>query len=587
MRIALSLLLLAVATPAPAQPPGPRHVPVDGVENLVAFARLLGYVRYFHPEPAAMATDWESFSVRGSALVERAPTADSLATVLRGLFASVAPTLRIERPSSRAAAPAPSIPADSAAVMYWEHFGVGIPATRTPTGRGSRVYRSVLVTRAAPGFVLPPGAPDPARPLTLELPGGHVAVVPTARWTRVAPSTTAANLVPEPPALPTHLLQERATRYGAIITFWNVMQHFYPYFDVVPDTWDEVLPRALREARGASVAAFDTTLKHMAAALHDGHANIVGGPAAEPRTPLPIVLDWVENQVVVTHVVDSATTLRRGDVVLAVDGEPVADGLARRQALFSGTPQWTRWRALTDMTLGYVGRASVLRVRGVDGRERAVEVTRVQMAPAEPRPEPIADVAPGVLYVDIDRVTDSMVVAALPRMTAAEGIVFDLRGYPRRVLTPTLLSRLTDTTVFSAHFEVPRITRPDREGWEHPNDGAWRLTPGSPRIRARVAWITNGRAISYSESTLGVVEHYGLGDIVGAPTAGANGNVNPFRLPGGPIVSWTGMRVRKRDGSVHHGVGIQPTIPAQRTLRGVIDGRDELLERAIQVVRRR
>ena len=44
------------------------------------------------------------------------------------------------------------------------------------------------------------------------------------------------------------------------------------------------------------------------------------------------------------------------------------------------------------------------------------------------------------------------------------------------------------------------------------------------------------------------------------------------------------MRVVRHDGSRHFGVGIPPTIPVTRTLEGLRQGRDELLERAIEAV---
>jgi C-terminal processing protease CtpA/Prc len=80
------------------------------------------------------------------------------------------------------------------------------------------------------------------------------------------------------------------------------------------------------------------------------------------------------------------------------------------------------------------------------------------------------------------------------------------------------------------------------------------------------------------------VEHYRLGEIVGQPTAGANGNVNYFTLPGGYNVFWTGMRVLKHDHSQHHLIGIRPTVPARRSLKGVRQGRDELLEKALEII---
>ena len=61
------------------------------------------------------------------------------------------------------------------------------------------------------------------------------------------------------------------------------------------------------------------------------------------------------------------------------------------------------------------------------------------------------------------------------------------------------------------------------------------------------------------------------------------GNINPFTLPGDYTVSWTGMRVLKQDGTAHHGVGIRPDYPVAQTLAGVRAGRDEVLEKGLQV----
>jgi C-terminal processing protease CtpA/Prc len=94
----------------------------------------------------------------------------------------------------------------------------------------------------------------------------------------------------------------------------------------------------------------------------------------------------------------------------------------------------------------------------------------------------------------------------------------------------------------------------------------------------------DGRTISLAELWMAPVEEFGLAEIVGEPTAGTNGNVNPFPIPGDFTVRWTSLRVRRHDGSPHHGVGIQPTIPVTRTLAGVVAGRDEFLEAAIEAV---
>ena len=163
-------------------------------------------------------------------------------------------------------------------------------------------------------------------------------------------------------------------------------------------------------------------------------------------------------------------------------------------------------------------------------------------------------------------------------------LFFDFRGYPSN-LQPSFLTHLSDQFLKSAQWHFPVVLLPDRKDMQFERRGEWLLPPTRPFLAAKKAFITDGRAISYAESCMGIVEYYKLGAIVGAPTAGTNGNTNPFPLPGGYFISWTGMKVLKHDGSRHHGVGILPTIPVSRTRAGVAAGHDEFLERAVLAVK--
>jgi C-terminal processing protease CtpA/Prc len=61
-------------------------------------------------------------------------------------------------------------------------------------------------------------------------------------------------------------------------------------------------------------------------------------------------------------------------------------------------------------------------------------------------------------------------------------------------------------------------------------------------IESKVVFLTNAKAVSYSESFLSFIKHYKLVTIVGEATAGANGNINHIALPSGMQVVFTGMR---------------------------------------------
>jgi C-terminal processing protease CtpA/Prc len=202
---------------------------------------------------------------------------------------------------------------------------------------------------------------------------------------------------------------------------------------------------------------------------------------------------------------------------------------------------------------------------------------------AEPRPATVAELEPGISYFDIDRATENDLAAALPQLAEAKAVIFDLRGYPKMV---AFLAFLSAESLKAPIWQVPIVTKPDRLGVaEYDTSGRWEVPAWSPRIKGRVIFLTDGRAISYAETVMGMVEAYKLADIVGEPTAGTNGNINPFTLPGGYLLWWTGMRVLKHDGSRQHGIGIHPTHPVSRTIAGIAERRDEILEKALELAR--
>lgn len=45
-----------------------------------------------------------------------------------------------------------------------------------------------------------------------------------------------------------------------------------------------------------------------------------------------------------------------------------------------------------------------------------------------------------------------------------------------------------------------------------------------------------------------------------------------------------GVKVLKHDGSQHHGIGIAPTMPIEPTAQGIAEGRDVVLEKAVEVL---
>jgi C-terminal processing protease CtpA/Prc len=70
--------------------------------------------------------------------------------------------------------------------------------------------------------------------------------------------------------------------------------------------------------------------------------------------------------------------------------------------------------------------------------------------------------------------------------------------------------------------------------------------------------------------------------IVGSQTAGADGDVTGIALPGGISVAFSGHGIHYPDGRLTQGIGIVPDIKISPTIEGIREGRDEVLERAIE-----
>ncbi len=554
-----------------------------GLANITAFTRVLGYVRHFHPSDEAVATDWDAFAVEGIRSIENAKNAAELARQLEIIFRPVAPTVKIYLTGKRAAADRELMPPDgekSLKIISWRHVGYGHKNSQRYG------YGSARVSADASAQTIPADALDSRQPFKADLGGGVSCVVPLALFADAKGTLPRSTNSLNAPVFYKYSAKDRTTRLAAVAHAWNVLQHFYPYFDVVRTDWRRVLGETLASAATDSdEKTFLRTLRQMVAGLHDGHGTVGHLSLVQTHTP-PIVLGWIENRLVITSVVpEGADGLQPGDIVLKIDGKPAAAAIAETESLISSaTPQWKRHSSVTTLRMGIKDSEMTLEVEDAAGKTRTVVLRRTipRNDLRERQTEKIAEIKPGIFYVDLDRTSKEDFQNALPKLAAAKGIVFDIRGYPR--VPFEFMTHLTDKPLLPPQFLRPIVTKPDRTGMTFPAASDFALKPEMPRLTAKMAFITDGRAISYAESVLGIVENYKLGVIVGEPTAGTNGNINPFDILGNYRIFWTGMKVLKYDGSQHHGVGIKPTVPVSRTIQGIREKRDEQLERAITIV---
>jgi len=567
------------------------------VLNLRAFAKLYGYVRFFHPSDEASSIDWSRFAVLGAGRVLECADTESLRKTLADLFEPIAPTVQVYKAGEeRDAVDLPGDPA-SCVPVCWQHRGYGTPESarllKEKTGLDC-VYTSLRTNR--PGPELDSDLPDfgespaPGECVDKPLDGDLTCRMPLCLWSRddhTLPHAEAAAL----DRLKTQLAAVEldasgnpplSVRLAAVIVVWATLQHFYPYFDVVPTDWKNVLPEALSGASAATTRReFHETIALMAVELHDGHAMAVDQSKTTGMTQVDLAV--VEGRVAVMTAAEE-TGLRRGDVLVEVNGRPALEALREKERLISGSSQWKRFVGTLSLRCG--PKTEPMRFLVQRGDDTALADV-VPGAPPEPSDKGnIRELEKGIWYVDLGRSPMAYIEEKLDALARARGVIFDLRGYPKDnqdIICHLLTGREKRGEKWAF---VPRIAWPDRErisGWDA--EGWDQMQPREPRIKGKVVFLAGGGSISRAECVIGYVREFELAEIVGGPTAGANGDIVMMELPGGFCFYWTGLEVTKFDGSQFHLVGYQPSVPVERTLKAVQEGRDEYIEKALELIR--
>ena len=72
--------------------------------------------------------------------------------------------------------------------------------------------------------------------------------------------------------------------------------------------------------------------------------------------------------------------------------------------------------------------------------------------------------------------------------------------------------------------------------------------------------------------------------VMGPYSMGSNGNVAYLPLPGKIIMGFTSLGVYTPEGGQTHRIGLAPDIRVDRTILGIAEGRDELIEAAIRYI---
>jgi C-terminal processing protease CtpA/Prc len=385
----------------------------------------------------------------------------------------------------------------------------------------------------------------------------------------------------------------RDYRMLALFKAWNVFHYFFPYRDLMDDDWEKALEKSIPKMEQASDAVqYGLTLQEMLTYTKDSHVYV----KSEALTGYfgdsvpPIFVRWIEEQPVICRLLDKEETKKAavavGDIILEVDGKPVKQRIRELERyIVASTPQSKKRTAMKRLVAGKDNSVITLTIRDAKGNIRDIKLTRKKKLSRD-----FWDSRSGELfkllnkdigYADLDRLPISDVDKMFELFKDTKAIIFDMRGYPKGTAW-SIAPRLTDKkNPTAAKFKGIIAIGGDRTKYHYTFD-----QPISPTKKSK---YTGKTVMLINEFTVSQAEHTGLflesangTRFIGSGTTGANGDVTSLVLPGKAVARFTGQAVRHADGRQLQRIGLVPHIEVKPTIAGLRQGKDEVLEKAVQ-----
>lgn len=381
----------------------------------------------------------------------------------------------------------------------------------------------------------------------------------------------------------------------SLFRFWNVYEYYSPNLELTKQDWDEVLREAISEVCMAdSYKNYVLAIAKVTAKTGDAHISLHDRENTLAflygTYYLPCDIKNVEGQIVVSQTSNTGEGLQNGDIITEIDGMSVQDRIQElSQYIPIPTSDKIIYKLRTALRATSQQNATVKVIR--DGKELSLQTicNKTEFQWKNPYENGLLE-GNQVGYIDPSALKEGELQKLMEEFSDTKGIIVDLRQYPSVVITHLLAEYIIPEPKEFAKVTFPNQAIPGCF-WSHHNQssGAGSLkeaggTEDYPFYEGKVILLIDETSVSQSEYAVMSLRQAPNASVVGSPSLGADGNVVRLELPGRLLLAYTGLGVYTPEGEQTQRVGIQPDIICLPTVEGLKEGRDELIEKAIELI---
>lgn len=406
------------------------------------------------------------------------------------------------------------------------------------------------------------------------------------------------------------LFPEKKLRLLGLFNYWNVIHYFSPNKNLITGSWDSTLnyfiPRFLF---AKDYKSYYWLLLELNTRINDGHGQVISSkswifPPDGTDFYIPLYVKYLEGKTIIVKLgtdssqADQLKKLKEGDAITAINNIPIHHLYNDWKQYIGSSNENGFYRVLHFMWL--LNRPDTIPVKVSIQRKNQTEDIVLKPVSRDlffknllavhypPVPLPYwKTFNDSIGYVRINSINSNQLDTIWNDLKKQKYIILDARAYPKDTYIADSIASYfaakTDTVCIDAYpFVQHPVLRRNSISLEYET-----ITPSIHRKlmdnKKIVILCATGNG-SQAEGNIMILQRITKGVTIGTQTAGANGIRTTIVLPGGYSTYFSGYGVYYPDGTPNQKLGVKIDIPVKPTIKGELEGKDEILERAIKFI---
>ncbi len=527
------------------------------IENLEKLCKVWGYTKYHHPAFLSGEKEWDTELLSLIPQVQTAESCDDVNTVLNDWFISLGEAEWGGRPSS--------------VVAWFSAKGEDQVFQANTDWSTDRVYLGQELVTSLSQINTIPNVNRNEAPVYFN---GTVPVFSNEKNYENFDYT------------------DSCFRLLGLFRFWNAIEYYYPYLDILDEAWDEILPYYISQMLEVNDKhGYDLLIASLSTHLHDCHVIYDNYRYLQKEIGwnyAPVTLIQTRDGLAVSDV-HEACSLQVGDIPVAVDAVPIEDRIAQVKQYQVVPTSDKLERTVTPYLLSSQHSTidiDVLR----DGEIRSLSVPAYQSVhiPRYDTQISHALLENNIGLINPNALDEGEIHMIMEEFKDTDGLIVDMRQYPSMNFSYDFACYLMTGNQQFMELTVPSQAVPGAF-LRTANESCYTGYYNQPHLKGyniyqydkTIVILMNQHTISRGETAVLAFTNAENVVTVGESTNGSNGDMTTLPLPDGNQVSFSSLGIYTVDGGQTQRIGLMPDIYVEETIAGLREGRDELIEAAI------